>query len=189
MLRKCANKDCKNQWEEEEPTEILMCGGHAKVCENCKIDGYSVYDGIGDGMFHLYKSDTKIAVYDLKMAYNIKHTCNDIHEKILKDLSDELLPNLAHVSDSELQEYSKYLQDFGFIQKDEEDNWSSRELVDMFNNYFEEIGAETIFSFIRSSNKLVKNFDKVNHVYFTMFVDYEPFIVWFDMENIKFGFL
>ena len=71
--RKCAHKDCHNVWNElvETPPVILMCGGSAEVCSTCKNQGFSVYDGIGDGRFYLRKNGEEVSNYDLKTAYGL----------------------------------------------------------------------------------------------------------------------
>ena len=70
---KCAHKDCSNTWAvlitEEIP--VLMCGGHAKVCSDCKDKGFSVFDGKGDGRFYLSQNDKEIDSYDRCAAYGL----------------------------------------------------------------------------------------------------------------------
>ena len=187
---KCPNKDCENEWKEENVNKIITCcGGNLSVCNKCKQEGFSVYNGKGDGLFYLYKNGKEINVYNEKIAYNIKLTPNEIHNYILEELFNESLPCLDNIKEFELQQYSDFLKESGFIEKDVEDNWSCREMTQTFNNYFKELGSETRLSFIRSSNKLVKDINNSDYVYFTMFTkNYAP-IVWFDVENIKFGYL
>ena len=192
---KCPNKDCENEWKEENVNKIITCcGGNLSVCNKCKQEGFSVYNGKGDGLFYLYKNGKEINVYNEKIAYNIKFTPNEINDYILEELFNESLPCLNNINESELQEYSKYLKDVKFIEKDNEDNWSCKEMTYTFNNYFKELGSNTRLSFIRSSNKLlatstIKDINNDNYVYFTMFTENCSPIVWFDVENIKFGFL
>ena len=77
---KCSNKDCSNTWNItiKSPIPILMCGGHAKVCRDCEEQGYSVYDGKGDGKFYLSRNGDNVAVYDYNTAYNITDEDHDI---------------------------------------------------------------------------------------------------------------
>lgn len=70
---KCAHKDCSNTWTVliTEEILVLMCGGHAKVCSDCKDKGFSVFDGKGDGRFYLSQNDKEIDSYDLCTAYGL----------------------------------------------------------------------------------------------------------------------
>lgn len=70
---KCAHKDCSNTWTKmiEEEIPILMCGGHAKVCPTCEDQGFSVFDGIGDGRFYLSQNGDAVDNYDLYTAYGL----------------------------------------------------------------------------------------------------------------------
>jgi hypothetical protein len=70
---KCARKDCDNVWTEMtlEEIPVLMCGGYAKVCLVCKSQGFSVYDGKGDGRFYLSQNGKEIDNYDFKTAYGL----------------------------------------------------------------------------------------------------------------------
>ncbi len=67
----CGNKSCSTNWKENvyEKIPMKICGGYARVCNDCKKKGYSVYDGIGDGRFYLSKDNEDICSYTFEEAY------------------------------------------------------------------------------------------------------------------------
>lgn len=188
---KCPNKNCKNKWiKENVNTIITCCGGNLRVCDKCKQEGLSVYNGQGDGLFYLRKNGVQIDVYNYKIAYNIKFTPNEIHDHILEKLSNGSLPCLDNIKKSELQQYSNFLKDADFIEKDDDYNWSCEKMTHTFNDYFKEIESKTRLEYIKSPNNiLMKNIQNNDRVFFKMFIEDCSRIVWFDIENVKFGYL
>jgi hypothetical protein len=167
---------------------INICGGKMTLCEECESDGFSVYNGKGDGMFYLSKNEHEIDKYNHKVAYDIKYTDLEIHNLIMISLIDESLPQLENVPTDELKGYFDYLVDFEFIKKDEDGCWSCEGFVEVFNSFSEEMGEKRRLSHIRGSHPIVKDFYKSCNAYFSMFANDEPYIIYFDVENVQFGF-
>jgi len=69
----CGNKSCSNNWNDNvfEKPPMKICGGHARVCPPCEKERLSVYDGVGDGKFYLYKNGQSIDVYSREEAYKL----------------------------------------------------------------------------------------------------------------------
>ena len=62
---------------------ILICGGYASVCPACEAQGFSVFDGIGDGLYHLTQNGKAIDTYDMFVAYNIVKTHEEMFDIIV----------------------------------------------------------------------------------------------------------
>lgn len=154
---KCANKDCRNKWiiHLTEPLPMRICGGGAKVCPSCEQQGFTIYNGSGDGLYHLYRNGAKVDVYDYNTAYNIVHTVDDVERSFFEELMEGHQPATDCFSAKELKAYVEELIGWGWVEKDRR---SAPDYGNKFNDYCKEHGSEVRLVSLPS--------DKVNTLWF-----------------------
>lgn len=186
---RCANKDCSGEWSVivTKPPPILMCGGDARVCEDCSSQGYSVCNGMGDGLYHLYKHDEEISVYNRDTAYNITRTIRDVHQCIFTELAEGHPPSLDTFPRDLLEEYVQNEKDWGTITRDEESGvWWGEGWCEKINAGIRETTSDAFLVNIDPAK--VENV-RENTLYFVFCIKDAKYILYFDLLTPDIDFL
>lgn len=179
---KCANKDCHNEWKTvvTEKPKILCCGGYAKVCDSCTANGYTVYDGTGDGLFYLSKDGKNVAVYSYETAYKITQTVEDVHSCIIDALSEGHQPNLDMYSDELLREYIEFEKGWGYIVY-EDGKWVDNVWHETINAGMEENESEN-----RLTPLLEVSGGRKDTLYYQFETTHGKYVLYFNVAHVDF---